>query len=100
MTGEDRSHEVRQEAATRRMQRSRGRRAKTIEAPEDNESFQDYAAHRLWSFLCAQLATALVGYVVLVLGDAWLDKQRMASAALASAVPALPMAAALVVACL
>ncbi len=98
MTGEDRSHEVRHEAASRRMQRIRGRRAKTIEAPEDNESFQDYAAHRLWSFLCAQLAMALVGYVVLVLGDAWLGKQRMASAALASALPALPMAAALIVA--
>lgn len=78
------------------MRRIRGRRAKTIEAPEDNHSFDDYAADRLWSFLCAQLATALVGYVVLVAGDAWLDKQRMAPAGLMSALPALPMAIALV----
>ncbi|RDV00010.1 GGDEF domain-containing protein [Trinickia dinghuensis] len=98
MTSEDRSDNVRHEAASRRMRRIRGRRAKTIEAPEDNYSFEDYAAHRLWSFLCAQLATALVGYVVLLAGDAWLDKQRMAPAALTSALPALPMAAALVIA--
>ncbi len=78
------------------MRRIRGRRAKTIEVPEDNHSFEDYAAHRLWSFLCAQLAMALVGYVVLVVGDAWLDKQRMAPAVLTSAVPAVPMAIALV----
>ncbi|WP_206954941.1 GGDEF domain-containing protein [Trinickia acidisoli] len=98
MNSEDQSDDVRHEAASRRMRRLRGRRAKTIEAPEDNHSFEDYAAHRLSSFLCAQLATALVGYVVLVAGDAWLDKQRMASAALTGALPALPMAAALVVA--
>jgi diguanylate cyclase (GGDEF)-like protein len=81
----------------RRLRRVRERRAKTVEAPEDNHSFEDYAAHRLWSFLCAQLGMALVGYVVLVAGDAWLDKQRMTSAALMGALPALPMAAALVV---
>ncbi|PMS20046.1 hypothetical protein C0Z18_11545 [Trinickia dabaoshanensis] len=98
MNSEDRSNDVRHEAASRRMRRVRGQRAKTIEAPEDAHSFEDYAAHRLWSFLCAQLATALVGYVVLVAGDAWLDKQRMAPAALTSALPALPMALALVVA--
>ena len=98
MTSEDRSDKVRHEAASRRIRRIRGRRAKTIEAPEDNYSFEDYAAHRLWSFLCAQLATALVGYVVLLAADAWLDKQRMAPAALTSALPALPMAAALVIA--
>lgn len=78
------------------MRRIRGRRAKTIEAPEDTHSFEDYAAHRLWSFLCAQLATALVGYVVLVAGDAWLEAQRMAPAVLMSALPAVPMAIALI----
>lgn len=98
MSSEDRSDDERQEEAARRVRRIRGQRAKTIEAPEDNQSFEDYAAHRLWSFLCAQLATALVGYVVLVVGDAWLDNQRMAPAALASSLPALPMAAALAVA--
>lgn len=98
MTSEDRSDDVRRGVSSRRVRRMRERRAKTIEAPEDNQSFEDYAAHRLWSFLCAQLATALVGYIVLVLGDAWLDKQRMAPAALMSALPAVPMAAALVVA--
>lgn len=92
MTSEDRSHDGRHEAASRRLRRIRGRRAKTIEAPEDNLSFEDYAAHRLWSFLCAQLATALVGYVVLVVGDAWLGKQHMAPVALMAALPALPMA--------
>jgi diguanylate cyclase (GGDEF)-like protein len=98
MSSEDRPNDASHQAASRRMRRIRGQRAKTIEAPEDNQSFEDYAAHRLWSFLCAQLATALVGYVVLVVGDAWLDKQRMASAAFASALPAIPMAAAVVVA--
>ncbi|WP_162878214.1 GGDEF domain-containing protein [Trinickia diaoshuihuensis] len=98
MNSEDRPNDVRQEGVSRRMRRIRGRRAKTIEAPEDTHSFEDYAAHRLWSFLCAQLATALVGYIVLVAGDAWLDKQRMAPAALASALPALPMTLSLVVA--
>ncbi|HVW49755.1 MAG TPA: diguanylate cyclase [Trinickia sp.] len=98
MSSEDRSDDERQEGAARRVRRIRGQRAKTIEAPEDNQSFEDYAAHRLWSFLCAQLATALVGYVVLVVGDAWLDNQRMAPAALASSLPALPMAASLAVA--
>lgn len=98
MSSEDRPDDASQQAASRRMRRIRGQRAKTIEAPEDNQSFEDYAAHRLWSFLCAQLATALVGYVVLVVGDAWLDKQRMASAAFMSALPAIPMAAAVLVA--
>ncbi|MGN6319567.1 GGDEF domain-containing protein [Trinickia sp.] len=98
MTSEDRSDDVRHGVSLRRVRRIRDRRAKTIEAPEDNQSFEDYAAHRLWSFLCAQLATALVGYIVLVVGDAWLDKQRMAPAAFMSALPALPMAAALTVA--
>ena len=98
MSSEDRPEDVSHQAASRRLRRIRGQRAKTIEAPEDNQSFEDYAAHRLWSFLCAQLATALVGYIVLVVGDAWLDKQRMASAAFMSALPAIPMAAAVVVA--
>jgi diguanylate cyclase (GGDEF)-like protein len=98
MSSEDRPDDVSHQAASRRLRRIRGQRAKTIEAPEDNQSFEDYAAHRLWSFLCAQLATALVGYVVLVIGDAWLDKQRMASAAFMSALPAIPMAAAVIVA--
>ena len=98
MSSEDRSDDERQEAAARRVRRIRGQRAKTIEAPEDNQSFEDYAAHRLWSFLCAQLATALVGYVVLVIGDAWLDNQRVAPAALASSLPALPMGVSLAVA--
>ncbi|HTH75793.1 MAG TPA: GGDEF domain-containing protein [Trinickia sp.] len=98
MTSEDRSDDVRHGVSLRRVRRIRERRAKTIEAPEDNQSFEDYAAHRLWSFLCAQLATALVGYIVLVVGDSWLDKQRMAPAAFMSALPALPMAAALTVA--
>jgi len=98
MSSEDRPDDVSHQAASRRLRRIRGQRAKTIEAPEDNQSFEDYAAHRLWSFLCAQLATALVGYVVLVIGDAWLDKQRMASAAFMSALPAIPMGAAVIVA--
>ena len=98
MTSEDRNDDVRDGAASRRMRRIRGRRAKTIEAPEDTQSFEDYAAHRLSSFLCAQLATAFVGYVVLVTGDAWLGKQHVAPAALVSALPAIPMSAALVVA--
>ncbi len=98
MTTEDQSHGVGHEPTPRRMRRIRRRRAKTIEAAEDTHSFEAYAAHRLWSFLCAQLATALVGYVVLVAGDAWLDQQRMPSAAFASALPALPMAASLVIA--
>ena len=98
MSSEDRSDDARPGAASRRTRRIRGQRAKTIEAPEDNQSFEDYAAHRLWSFLCAQLATALVGYIVLVAGDAWLDNQRMTRAALTSALPALPMAVALVIA--
>ena len=98
MSSEDRSDDARPGAASRRTRRIRGQRAKTIEAPEDNQSFEDYAAHRLWSFLCAQLATALVGYIVLVAGDACLDNQRMTRAALTSALPALPMAVALVIA--
>lgn len=98
MTTEDQSHDVAHEATSRRMQRMRRRRAKTIEASEDTHSFEAYAAHRLWSFLCAQLATALLGYVVLVAGDAWLDQRRMPSAAFASALPALPMAASLIIA--
>lgn len=100
MSSEDRSHEDRHDAAftKRRTRRLAGRRAKTIEAPEDSQSFEDYAADRLRSFLRAQLATALFGYVVLVAGDAWLDKQRIARSAFACAMPAMPMAAALVVA--
>jgi diguanylate cyclase (GGDEF)-like protein len=98
MSSEDRPNDVSHEAASRRMRRIRGQRAKTIEAPEDNQSFEDYAAHRLWSFLCAQLATALVGYVVLVVGDAWLDERHMTSIAFTSVLPAIPMAAALIVA--
>ncbi len=98
MTSEDRNDDGRDGAASRRVRRIRGRRAKTIEAPEDNQSFEDYAAHRLSSFLCAQLATALVGYLVLVTGDTWLVKQHLAPAALMSALPAIPMSAAVVVA--
>jgi diguanylate cyclase (GGDEF)-like protein len=98
MSSEDRPNDISHEAASRRMRRIRGQRAKTIEAPEDNQSFEDYAAHRLWSFLCAQLATALVGYIVLVVGDAWLDKPRMTSVAFTSVLPAIPMAAAVIVA--
>jgi diguanylate cyclase (GGDEF)-like protein len=98
MSSEDRPNDVSHEAASRRIRRIRGQRAKTIEAPEDNQSFEDYAAHRLWSFLCAQLATALVGYVVLVVGDAWLDERHMTSIAFTSVLPAIPMAAALIVA--
>jgi diguanylate cyclase len=100
MSSEDRFHRDRPDAAflLRRLRRVRGQRAKTIEAPDDHRSFEDYAAERLHSFLRAQLATALVGYLVLVAGDLWLDKQRIVRAVFASAVPAAPMASALVVA--
>lgn len=100
MSSEDRSHEDRHDgvASNRRKRRARARRAKTIEVQEDNQSFEDYAADRLWSFLCAQLATALVGYVVMIGGGAWLDEQRFAGTAFTSAAPAMPMTCALVVA--
>jgi diguanylate cyclase (GGDEF)-like protein len=100
MSSEDRFHQDRYDAAflLRRLSRVRGQRAKTIEAVDDPLSFQEYAGERLHSFLRAQLATALVGYLVLVAGDAWLDEQHMARAMFMSALPAMPMAAALVVA--
>jgi diguanylate cyclase len=81
----------------RRNQRSRGRRAKTIDAPQGSQSFSDYAAERLSSFLCAQLATALIGYVVLVAGCTWLRHGSGGTAALVGAAPAMPMGAALVI---
>ena len=99
MSSEDRSNEDRRDAVhARRTRRIRGRRAKTIEAPEDGQTFEDYAGERIGSFLCAQLATALVGYLVLVAADAWLDKARVSHALLVSALPAMPMATALVLA--
>src|ERR1700737_787998 len=80
----------------RRRQRSRGRRIKTIDAPQGNQSLADYAAERLSSFLRAQLATALMGYVVLVAGGTWLNQGSAGTAALVGAAPAMPMGAALV----
>jgi diguanylate cyclase (GGDEF)-like protein len=82
----------------RHNERSRRRRAKTIDAPHGNQSFSDYAAERLSSFRCAQLATALVGYVVLVAGGTWLRHGSGGATALVCAAPAMPMAAALVIA--
>ncbi|GLU32769.1 GGDEF domain-containing protein [Trinickia caryophylli] len=101
MSSEDRSGEDRHGAAERprRKRRWRGRRATTIETPQDIQSFGNYAADKLWPSLCAQLTTALTGYVVLVLGDAWLGKVGAGESAVAwSALPAMPMGAALVVA--
>ena len=97
MSSQDRSHEDRHEVAggKRSKRRSRGRRIKTVDAPEDNLSFEDYAADRLWSFLCAQLATALAAYVVMFAGDAWLHGELVTRMTLVYAAPVLPMAAAL-----
>ncbi|MEA3121136.1 MAG: hypothetical protein QOH33_677 [Paraburkholderia sp.] len=80
-----------------RNQRSRGRRAKPIDAPQGNQSFSDYAAERLSSFLCAQLATALIGYVALIAGCTWLRHGSGGTAALVGAAPTIPMGAALVI---
>lgn len=101
MSSEDRSGENRQRTAIwpRRKRRWRGRRAATTDAPQENESFDDYAAQRLWSFLCAQLTTALFGYLAFVAGDAWFGTHPTGGAAvLAGALPVMPMGAALVVA--
>ncbi|WP_207004776.1 GGDEF domain-containing protein [Trinickia mobilis] len=100
MSSQDRSHEDRHEVAgiRRSKRRSRGRRIKTAEVPEDNLSFEDYAADRLGSFLCAQLATALAAYTVMFAGVAWLRGELLALATLVCAAPVLPMAAALALA--
>ncbi|QCP47989.1 diguanylate cyclase [Trinickia violacea] len=100
MSSQDRSHEDRHEVAggKRSKRRSRGRRIKSVDAPEDNLSFEDYAADRLWSFLCAQLATALAAYVVMFAGDAWLHGELFTRLTLVCATPVLPMAAALALA--
>jgi diguanylate cyclase (GGDEF)-like protein len=100
MSTEDRSDEGRHGEAVgpRRKRRWRGPGAGTIEAPQDDQPFEDYAFDRLSSFLCAQLATLLVGYLVLVAGDTWSRHGSGATAALVSAAPAMPMAAAVVVA--
>lgn len=100
MSSEDRSGEDRPGSAVwpRRKPRWRGWRASTVEPPPENQSFDEYAAGRLGSFLCAQLTTALVGYIVFVLGDPWLGHGPAGGGALASALPALPMGAALAVA--
>ena len=97
MSSQDRSQEDRREAADSRhsKRRSRGRRNKTIEFPEDNQSFEDYVAERVWAFRCAQLATALVAYLAMFAGDAWLHSERPTLTMLVCAAPLLPMAAAL-----
>ncbi|HLX02479.1 MAG TPA: hypothetical protein VKS80_10205, partial [Trinickia sp.] len=97
MSSQDRSHEDRHEVAggKRSKRRSRGRRIKTVDVPEDNLSFEDYAADRLWSFLCAQLATALAAYVLMFAGDVWLHGEFATRMALACFAPVLPMAVAL-----
>jgi diguanylate cyclase len=99
MNSEDRSDEDRHGAAVwpRRERRWRGHRAKTIETLLDNQPFEDYASERLSSFLCAQLATLLVGYLMLVVGGTW-SRHGSASAALFAGALAMPMAAALIVA--
>lgn len=79
----------------RRNQRSQGRHVKTIDALQGNQSFSDYAGERLSSFLCAQLATALIGYVVLVAGCTWLRHGSGARAALVGAAPVMTMGTAL-----
>jgi diguanylate cyclase (GGDEF)-like protein len=66
--------------------------------PHEDQSFEDYASERLSSFLFAQLVTLLAGYIVLVIGDTWLRHGPAGVAALVSAIPALPMGAALAVA--
>jgi diguanylate cyclase (GGDEF)-like protein len=76
-----------------------GLRTKAIDALQGNQSFSDYAAERLSSFLCAQLATALIGYLVLVAGYTWLGHGSRGTAALVGAGTAMPMAAALVFTC-
>ncbi|TKC89408.1 GGDEF domain-containing protein [Trinickia terrae] len=100
MSSQDRSREDRHEVADirRSKRRSRGRRTRTTDASEDNLSFEDYAAERLWSFLCAQLATALAAYVVMCAGGAWLHGELFTHYALACAAPVLPMGAALALA--
>lgn len=107
MSSEDRSDDDRQGTTgwPRRKRRWRGRRATTIDTPEDNPSFEDYAAERLGSFLCAQLGTALLGYVAFVVGDIWLRHHGGSAATAAAgrmselgALPAMPIAAAFVVA--
>lgn len=106
MSSEDRSGDDRQGTAVwpRRKRRWRGRRATTIDTPYDNPSFEDYAAERLGSFLCAQLGTALFGYVAFVAGDTWLHHHGGIAAGASGgmtelgALPAMPIAAALVVA--
>jgi diguanylate cyclase (GGDEF)-like protein len=100
MSSEDRSEEDRLDGGNRlrRKRRWRGRHAKTIDTPQENQSFEDYAAERLSSFLSAQLLTLLVGYVVLVTGDIWFRHGLGTVAAVFGALPAMPMGAALVVA--
>ena len=103
MSSEDQSHDDRQGTAhwPRRKRRWRGWRATTIDTPDDNPSFDDYAAERLWSFLCAQLGTALFGYVAFVVGDIWLRRHGAHAASgmpgvlsELGALPAMPIAAA------
>jgi diguanylate cyclase (GGDEF)-like protein len=107
MSSEDQTDEDRQGTAhwPRRKRRWRGWRATTIDTSDDTPSFDDYAAERLWSFLCAQLGTALFGYVAFVAGDIWLRHHSGHAAAgwpgvlsELGALPAMPIAAALVVA--
>jgi diguanylate cyclase (GGDEF)-like protein len=105
MSSEDQSGDERPGAAVwpRRKRRWRGWRAAAIDTSDDNTTFEDYAAERLWSFLCAQLGTALFGYAAFVVGDIWLHHHAGNAAASGSlrelgALPAMPIAAALVVA--
>lgn len=99
MSGKDPSGEDGHGAVAwhRRIQRSQGQHTKTIDALQGNQSFSDYAGERLYSFLRAQLTTALIGYVVLVAGCTWLTHGSGERTALFGAAPAMPMGAALVI---
>ncbi|HTI19109.1 MAG TPA: hypothetical protein VL598_15775, partial [Trinickia sp.] len=69
-----------------------------MEPPHENESFERYVSQRLSSFLCGQLVTLLLGYIVLIAGDIWLKRDMRGLVALASTLPTIPMALAAVVA--
>lgn len=99
MSSEDRAGGHRRGAAVWSKPRWRGWRTAAVEPAQDNQSFEDYAGGRLGSFLCAQLTTALAGYLVLVLGDASLGHAAPGGEpTLAGALAVIPMAAALAVA--
>jgi diguanylate cyclase (GGDEF)-like protein len=100
MSSESRCARDRYEAAdeSRTKRRSRGRRVKIAEPPEDSQSFEDYASGRLSSFLRAELVMALAGYIVMLAGGAWFDDKDCARSAFICTAPVVSMTAALAVA--